>query len=59
MAYGSEDPHSIKKVAARFTSHVEPGDSLIVEMWKEGAIIIYRSKTKERGKMVAKGYVEI
>jgi acyl dehydratase len=32
--YGNNDPTTISKIAGRFTSHVYPGETLLVEMWK-------------------------
>lgn len=57
--YGNNDPSSLKKFAARFTSHVYPGETLIVEMWKEGnGKVIFETKTKERNLTVMKGYAQ-
>ena len=54
-----DDPYLMKQVSSRFTSHVLPGETLIVEMWKEGDTIIFNTKTKERGKTVLKGYLKL
>lgn len=53
------DPNAIKKFSARFTSHVFPGETLIVEMWKDGNIVVFETKTKERGIVVLRGYAEL
>jgi peroxisomal enoyl-CoA hydratase 2 len=46
-------------MGTRFTSHVYPGETFVVEMWKEGLNIIFQTKTKERGIVSLKGYVEL
>ena len=58
--FGNNDPSTIKKVSARFTSHVYPGESLIVDMWKDskGGKIYYEARTKERNLVVLKGIME-
>ena len=33
--YGDKDPTNIRKYAGRFTSHVYPGETLIVDMWQD------------------------
>ena len=48
-------PERMSHVSSKFTSHVFPGETLFVEMWKEGDTIIYQTKTKERGKVCLKG----
>lgn len=54
-----DDPNALKAFGTRFTSHVFPGETLVVEAWKEGNMIITQAKTKERGKIVLKGYVTL
>ena len=57
--YSNDDPNALESVNARFTSHVFPGETLIVDMWKEGNKITFMTKTKERGKVACIGYVKI
>lgn len=54
-----QDPNKIKSYSARFTSHVFPGETLIVESYKEGSNIIFETKTKERGKVACVGVIEL
>ena len=57
--YGKGNPASMSKIAGRFTSHVFPGETLIIEMWeKKPNFIYFETKTKERGLTSLKGYVE-
>lgn len=53
--YHKEDPQLLQSVSARFTSHVFPGETLIVAMWKEGNKVVFQTRTKERGLVVCKG----
>lgn len=57
--FGKGDPTAIKTFGGRFTSHVFPGETYIVEMWKEGNKIIFETKTKERGKVSLRGFAEL
>ena len=57
--YHKEDPMILKKISGRFTSHVFPGETLVVDMWKEGNQVVFATKTKERGIVVLKGYCEL
>ena len=54
------DPHKVKKLATRFTSHVFPGETYEIKLWKENnGVIIYQTKTKERGQIAIKGFAEL
>ena len=54
-----EDPNQMKSYQARFTGHVFPGETLIVEAWKDGNVIIFQTKVKERNTICLKGFLEL
>lgn len=54
-----EDPYKMEEFASRFTSHVFPGETLVVDCWKEGEIIIFQTRTKERGKNALVGFLRL
>lgn len=57
--YSPKDAQALEQVNARFTSFVLPGETLLVEMWKEGNIVIFQTKTKERGVPACQGFVTL
>lgn len=57
--FGKGDPNAIRTFACRFTSHVFPGETYVIEMWKEGNTVVFETKTKERGKVALRGYAEL
>ena len=59
QAYHKEDPNLMKSISARMTSHVFPGETLVVSAWKEGNTVVFSTKTKERGLVVLKGSAQI
>lgn len=51
------DETAVKSISGRFLLHVYPGETLVTEMWPEGAKVIYQTKVKERNRSVLSGYV--
>lgn len=41
-------PEKLKQVSVRFTGPVFPGETLVVQAWKEKNQIVFATKTKER-----------
>jgi acyl dehydratase len=58
--YGGNDPANIKKFAGRFTSHVFPGETLIVDMWHDAKNnkVYSEVRTKERKSVALKAVME-
>lgn len=54
------EPEMMKQISVRMTSHVFPGETLIVTAWKENNTIIFETKTKERKQaVVLVGYITL
>lgn len=59
-AYCDNDSKRFKTIKARFTSHVFPGETLIIRTWYDGkGTVAFEGATKERGKVVIVGYAKI
>ena len=58
--YGAGDPANIKKIAGRFTSHVYPGETLIIDMWHDAKNnkVYSEVRSKERKSVALKAVVE-
>ena len=59
QSYFKDDPTQLEAISGRFTSHVFPGETLIIDMWQDGNKITFNARTKERGKIALKGYAII
>ena len=48
------DPEQILSHQARFSAPVFPGDTITVDLWKDGSVISFEARVKERGATVIK-----
>ncbi len=46
--FGDHDPTRFQSIQVRFARHVFPGETLVTEMWRTGAQVIFRTRIKER-----------
>ena len=51
-AFAKNDPRYLKSIRVRFVEPVIPGETLVTEMWKDGNRVVFRTKVKERDKLV-------
>jgi acyl dehydratase len=54
QTYADYDPSAFKQHAARFSSPVFPGETVTMELWKDGNVISFEAKVKSRGVTVIK-----
>jgi acyl dehydratase len=52
MTYADYDPSAFKQHAVRFSSPVYPGETVTMEMWKDGNVVSFEAKVKTRGATV-------
>ena len=52
-----KDVKKLKSFNCRFSSPVFPGETIVTEMWKNGNVINFQSKVKERDKIILKNGV--
>ena len=55
QALANGDPRYLKSVRARFAEPVFPGETLVTEMWRDGQRVLFRTRVKERDKVVLTG----
>jgi MaoC like domain len=54
QTYADYDPSAFKQHAARFSSPVYPGETVTMELWKDGNVVSFEAKVKARGVTVIK-----
>jgi acyl dehydratase len=54
QTYADYDPSAFKQHAARFSSPVYPGETVTLDLWKDGEVISFEAKVKARGVTVIK-----
>jgi acyl dehydratase len=54
QTYADYDPAAFKQHAVRFSSPVYPGETVTMELWKDGNVISFEAKVKARGVTVIK-----
>lgn len=53
------EPLNLKKLYVRYTSVIFPGETLCISFWKEGLIVVFEVKVKQRNKVAIIGQAEI
>ena len=54
QTYADYDPAAFKQHAVRFSSPVYPGETVSMDLWKDGNVVSFEAKVKERGVTVIK-----
>ncbi|WP_439366115.1 MaoC/PaaZ C-terminal domain-containing protein [Bradyrhizobium sp. DASA03005] len=54
QTYADYDPGAFRRHAARFSSPVYPGETVTLEMWKDGNAVSFEASVKKRGVTVVK-----
>ncbi|MDP1630711.1 MAG: MaoC/PaaZ C-terminal domain-containing protein [Caulobacter sp.] len=54
QAYADFDPARIKSHQVRFSSPVFPGETITVDLWKDGDVVSFEARVKDRGVTVVK-----
>jgi len=54
QTYADYDPSAFRQHVARFSSPVYPGETVTMELWKDGNVISFEAKVKSRGVTVIK-----
>jgi acyl dehydratase len=54
QTYADYDPSAFKQHAVRFSSPVFPGETVSMDLWKDGNVVSFEAKVKDRGVTVIK-----
>jgi 3-hydroxyacyl-CoA dehydrogenase/3a,7a,12a-trihydroxy-5b-cholest-24-enoyl-CoA hydratase len=57
--FAANDVTKFKAIKARFSKPVTPGQTLNIDMWKDGTRIFVETKVVESGQVALKGYVDL
>lgn len=52
QSYCADAPERVRRFDVRFSAPVFPGETIVTEMWRDGGVISYRSRVKERDTIV-------
>jgi acyl dehydratase len=54
QTYADYDPSAFRQHSARFSSPVYPGETVTMELWKDGNVVSFEAKVKSRDVTVIK-----
>ncbi len=54
QTYAEYDPKRFKSHQARFSAPVYPGETITVDLWKDGDVVSFEARIKDRGVTVIK-----
>ncbi|MDB5630850.1 MAG: 3-alpha,7-alpha, 12-alpha-trihydroxy-5-beta-cholest-24-enoyl-CoA hydratase, partial [Tardiphaga sp.] len=54
QTYADYDPSAFKQHGVRFSSPVYPGETVSMDLWKDGNVVSFEAKVKQRGVTVIK-----
>lgn len=52
QAYVPDSPERVRSCDVRFSAAVYPGETIVAELWRDGDVVSYRCKVKERDLLV-------
>jgi acyl dehydratase len=54
QAFTDFDPAAVRSHQARFSAPVFPGETVTVDLWRDGGIVSFEARVKDRGAVVIK-----
>ncbi|WP_031337294.1 MaoC/PaaZ C-terminal domain-containing protein, partial [Rhodopseudomonas sp. B29] len=54
QTYADYDPAAFRRHAVRFSAPVYPGETVTVDLWKDGDVISFEARVAARGAVVIK-----
>lgn len=59
QTYADYDPTAFRRHAARFSAPVYPGETVSVDLWRDGAVISFEARVKARAATVIKNGISV